>query len=94
MAGHAKLAILPRFQGVRELSPVEVAAWTTVEQTFAVPGPHTDMFVEVQKPTGQAGLGIVGARVSDADELSINFANTTGNPITPTAAEDYTIVGF
>ena len=94
MAGHVKTAIEPRFQTVIALTPTEVAAWAVAEQTFTVPGLHTDMFVKVQKPTGQAGLGIVGARASAANTLAINFINNTGNGITPTAAENYSVVGL
>lgn len=73
------------------LTPVAVAANTTAEQTFNVPGLNTDMTVFINKPTAQAGLGIVGVRVSAADTLAITFANNTAAPITPTAAETYNI---
>ena len=43
----------------------------------------------------QAGLGIVGARVSAADTLAITFCNVpTGGNITPTASEVYQVVAF
>lgn len=71
------------------LSPVIVAANTTAEQTFPVPGLLPTDMVTVQKPTAQAGLGIVGARVSAANTLAITFSNNTGSGITPTAAQTY-----
>lgn len=74
------------------ISPALVAANTTAEQTFSVPGLLITDVVAVNKPTAQAGLGIVGARVSAADTLAITFANTTAAAITPTAAEVYKIV--
>lgn len=72
------------------LSPALVAANTTAEQTFTVPGvAASDMLVEVNKPTAQAGLGIAGVRVSAANTVAITFANNTAAGITPTAAETY-----
>ena len=50
--------------------------------------------VIVNKPTAQAGLGIVGARVSAADTLAITFSNNTGSGITPTASEVYKVIAF
>ena len=76
------------------LSPAAVGANTTAEQTFTISGLTTDMVVYVNKPTAQAGLGIVGARVSAADTLAITFSNNTAAAITPTASERYLVVGF
>lgn len=72
------------------LNPAEVAANTTAEQTFTIPGLTTDMFVAVNKPDLDAGLGIVNARVSAADTLAISFVNATGSGVNP-AAEDYLV---
>lgn len=69
------------------LSPAQVAANTTAEQTFTVSGLLVGDFVEVNKPSVQAGLGIVNTRVSAANTLAITFANNTASPITPTASE-------
>lgn len=75
------------------LSPAQVAANTTAEQTFTVPGLRltSDMIVGVSKPTAQAGLGIVGFRVTANDTLGITFSNNTGAGITPTASQVYLI---
>lgn len=83
------------------LSPASVAANTTAEQTFAATGiglstggfPSIAIgdFVGVNKPTAQAGLGIVGARVSANDTLAITFSNNTASPIVPTASELYLV---
>ena len=72
-----------------KLSPSAVANATTAEQTFAVLGLITTDYVAVDKPTAQAGLGIVGTRVSAAGVLAITFANVTAATITPTASESY-----
>jgi hypothetical protein len=75
------------------LTSASVAANTTAEQTFAVAGLTTADKVFVNKPAAQAGLGIVGQRVSAADTLAITYANVTGGSITPTA-ETYQIVAI
>lgn len=72
------------------LSPAQVAANTTSEQTFTVPGVlSTDLLGEVNKPSSQAGLGIAGIRVTAANTIGITFSNNTGAGITPTASETY-----
>lgn len=75
------------------LSPAQVAANTTAEQTFTVPGLRaSDVLVEVNKPTQQAGLGICGVRVSAANTMAVTFVNATAAPITPTASETYQVI--
>lgn len=74
------------------LSPAAVGANTTAEQTFAVPGIlATDMIVGISKPTAQAGIGIVGWRVSAAGTVGITFSNNTAGSLTPTASQVYLI---
>jgi len=73
------------------LSPASVANATSAEQTFTMTGLLTTDFVYVNKPTAQAGLGIVGARVSAADTLALTFGNFTAATITPTASQVYTV---
>jgi hypothetical protein len=73
------------------LTPAQVAANTTAEQTFTVTGLQVGDFVEVNKPTTQAGLGLANFRVSAANTLAITFSNNTGAGITPTAGESYQI---
>lgn len=75
------------------LTPAQVNANTTAEQTFTVTGLLTgDRLLSVVKPTAQAGLGIVGFRISASDTLAITFSNNTGSPITPTAGQTYVVV--
>lgn len=78
----------------RTLSPGSVAANTTAAQAFTVPGVvlGQDFVLDVIKPTEQAGLGIVGMRVTAADTVAVVFSNNTAAPIVPTAAEQYTFV--
>ncbi len=73
------------------LSPASVANATAAEQTFTVTGLKLHDYVAVNKPTAQAGLGIVGSRVSAANTLAITFMNTTAATITPTASEIYSL---
>ena len=73
------------------LSPSSVAANTTAEETFAVLGLKMGDLVSVNKPTAQAGLGIVGTRVSAINTLAITFSNNTASPIVPTASEVYAV---
>lgn len=79
------------FRTSAALSPVAVAAATTAEQTFTIPGLAVGDSVVVTKPTAQAGLGLSGARVSAPNTLAINFVNPTAAAITPTAAELYEV---
>ena len=74
------------------LSPALIVLNTTAEQTFTVNGLLAGDFVSCNKPTAQAGLGIVGCRVSAANTLAITFSNNTGSSITPTAAQVYLIL--
>ena len=71
------------------LTPAAVAPNTTAEQQFTVAGLPANSAVFVNKPTAQAGLGIVNARVISAGVVGITFANFTAATITPTAAQSY-----
>jgi hypothetical protein len=74
------------------ISPAIVAANTTATQTFTLPGlKTTDFITDITKPTLQAGLGIVGYRITALDTLAIDFSNNTGAGITPTAGETYLV---
>lgn len=72
------------------LSPVSVAANTSAEQIFTLPGcTPQDVCVGVQKPTSQAGLIIGGSRVVGNNQVAITFGNLTASPIVPTASQLY-----
>lgn len=75
-------------------SPVSVAANTTAAQTVTVPGVvlGQDFVIDVTKPTEQAGLGIVGLRVSANNTVTVLFSNNTAAPIVPTASQTYTFL--
>lgn len=85
--GNVKLAMMLAVT----LSPASVANATSAEQTFPVPGLCVNDIVTVNKPTAQAGLGIVGSRVSASNVLAITFMNATSATITPTASQVYLV---
>jgi hypothetical protein len=70
------------------LDVASVAANTSAEQTFTVPGLSTDMVVFLNKSDLDAGLVVGNARVSAADTLAVTFGNLTASPIDP-ASEVY-----
>lgn len=72
----------------------ETAANTSAEQTTTVPGLRVGDVVTVNKPTAQAGIGVVNARVSAADTLAITFMNSTASGVTSTALEEWSGVVF
>lgn len=71
------------------VTATSVAPNTTAEQTFTVTGVATGQVVAVTKPTTNAGVGIVGMRVTASNTVGITYANDTAATITPTAAETY-----
>lgn len=73
------------------LTPGSVANATSAEQTFTLTGLLATDYVSVNKPTAQAGLGIVGTRAG-AGFIGITFMNTTAATITPTASQVYTVL--
>lgn len=75
------------------LTPVSVAANTSAEQTFTVPGLIAGGKVAVTKPSVTTGLSLGGARISAANTLALNFANNTAAAITP-PVEAYQIAYF
>lgn len=75
------------------LTPSSVAANTTAEQTFTINGLSTLDLVFINKPSLDAGIGVLGARVSAANTLAITYINATGSPATPTS-EEYKIVSI
>lgn len=69
-----------------------VNANTTVEQAATVTGVRAGSLVHVLQPTAQAGIGIVGARVSAANTLGVTFANPTAGNVTPTGALVFRVI--
>jgi len=64
-----------------------VAAITTAEQSFTVPGVLVgDIVVVVPPSTLNAGLGIAGARATAVDTVAIRFVNATAGALDPASA--------
>lgn len=74
----------------QKLTPAQVNANTTSEQTFTVPGVQLNDYVEVNKPSHDVGVTIGNVRASAVNQIAICYINATGAPITPTA-ETYLI---
>lgn len=76
------------------LSPVQVNTITAAEQNFAATGIGllTTDFVTVSCAAPTAGIGIVNARVSAADQLTIQFVNPTAGNLTQTASTVYQVL--
>lgn len=58
-----------------------VAANTTEEETFSLPGVKVGDFVSVQHDNLEAGLLVGSARVEAADVVTVEVANVTASPI-------------
>lgn len=70
------------------LTVSSISAGTSAEQTFTVKGVKPGDAVFVSKPSLHAGVGVGNVRVKAADQIAIQFFNTTGSPVTP-GAETY-----
>jgi hypothetical protein len=76
------------------LTPASVAAGAVVEQQFTLTGLRAGELVQVSKATSQPGLDIAGCRVVSNNLLGVSFMNVTAGPLTPTAAQVYTIISL
>jgi hypothetical protein len=86
--------VTPRYFASLTVSPAQVNANTTASQTFTVQGLTTDMLVVVNQVSPTAGVWMLGARVSAANTLQVDFQNTTGGNLTPTASQEFRVVAF
>ena len=66
------------------ITPVSVAANTTAEQSFTIPGLQVGDYINAASPGAQtAGILIANVRVSAANTVAIAFANITGGGLVP-----------
>ena len=64
------------------LNPASVAAATSAEQDFTVPGVlPTDHIIKFDSQAPTAGIGAVNWRVKAANTISVVFMNATASPI-------------
>lgn len=76
------------------LDPANVLTITCAEQAFVVPGVLPGQLVIANPPAMLAGLGIAGCRVSDIDEITINFVNPTAGTLNMSAGVwEFIVVG-
>ncbi|HET8707300.1 MAG TPA: hypothetical protein VFM46_13435, partial [Pseudomonadales bacterium] len=67
-----------------------IAANTSVENTYTIPGIQVGDFLEINKPTHTTGLTVGNIRASAANTVAIQWCNVTTGTITQ-AAENYLI---
>lgn len=92
--GYLVTTIPANLQMSAALTVAAVTSNTTVEQTFTVAGVAPGMIVHVNKPTTNAGVGVMYARASANNQIALGLINATAGTLTPTAAETYEVVGF
>jgi hypothetical protein len=73
------------------LSPAALGATTSGEQTFTVPGVQLGDFIDISKPSVQAGLSLGNVRASALNTIAVEFVNTSNGTLTPTASEIYNV---
>ena len=71
--------------------PTTVAANTTVESTYTVPGVYSGDFLEINKPSHLAGLSIGNIRASATNTIAIQWVNSTTSTVTSVPNELYLI---
>lgn len=86
--------VTPRYFASLTLSPSAVNANSVSRETYTVAGLQTDMLVQVNQIATQTGLILMAARVSAANTLQLDWWNSTGGSITPTASQEIRIIGF
>ncbi len=70
------------------LTPVAVLQATSAPQNFTVPGLQLGDILDVNfNGTQTAGVGIVNARVSATDTMTLTFSNSTAGTLTPAAGQ-------
>jgi len=77
----------------RTITPASVGANTTSEQAFTIESAEFGDGVIAIKPSHTTGVAVAGARVSDADEVSITYVNPTAGAVLP-PEEEYIFVIF
>ena len=72
--------------------PATMSANSTQETTYTVPGIMVGDFIEINKPSHTAGLSIGNIRSSAANQIGIQWINSTTSTITSPPNENYLIV--
>ena len=72
--------------------PSSLAANATVESLYTVPGVVLGDFLEINKPSHTSGLSIGNIRASAANQIAIQWVNSTTSQIVSPPNENYLIV--
>ena len=72
--------------------PASLAANSTTETLYTVYGVALGDFLEINKPSHTAGLSIGNIRASAANQIGIQWVNSTTSTITSPPNENYLIV--
>ena len=72
--------------------PATLSANATQESTYTVPGIALGDFIEINKPSHTAGLSIGNVRASAANQIAIQWVNSTTSTISNPPNELYLIV--
>ena len=82
------------FEAVLQISvtpPATMTANSTQEVTYTLPGVMVGDFLEINKPSHTAGLSIGNIRASAANQIAIQWVNSTTSSITNTPNELYLV---
>ena len=82
------------FEAVLQVSltpPATMTANSTQEVTYTVPGVVVGDFLEINKPSHTAGLSIGNIRASAANQIAIQWVNSTTGTISNAPNELYLI---
>lgn len=90
-AGVFDTGLLTKYQAL--LATSSVGATTTAEVTSSCTGLLATDVIAVNKPAAQAGLGVVGYRVTAANALGVTFSNISSGAITNTTADVWDVIG-
>jgi hypothetical protein len=87
-------SVTPRYFASITLSPSAINGNSTSRETYTVNGLATDMCLYVNQISTQAGLFLLGARVSAANTLQLDWWNSNVGSITPTTSQEIRVVAF
>ena len=71
--------------------PATLAANATQENTYTLPGILVGDFLEINKPSHTSGLSIGNIRASAANQIAIQWVNSTTSQITNPPNEAYLV---